>query len=91
MSRCTTLSSFEVIMARGKAIALTSTKILIYHLDQSIGSFALLKDGQAVAIMSRKSSITRYNYEMEINGNEDHAFLVALVIATQRVSAYLLH
>lgn len=54
-------------------------------LDIFAHSFTLVKDGQVAAIVSKKFFSLSDTYGVEIAGNEDQAFILALVIVLDQV------
>lgn len=57
-------------------------------LDIPARSFTLTKNGRTVAIVSRKYFSLAEAYGVEIDGDEDHAFIIALVIITNEALHY---
>ncbi|CAF1517420.1 unnamed protein product [Adineta steineri] len=54
-------------------------------LDVFAHSFTITKDGQMVAVVSKKFFSLSDTYGVEIVGNEDHAFILALVIVLDQI------
>lgn len=54
-------------------------------LDIFAHSFTLMKNGQTVAIVSKKYFSLSDTYGVEIAGNEDHAFILSLIIVLDQV------
>ena len=54
-------------------------------LDIFAHSFTLTRNGQTVAIVSKKFFSFSDSYGVEISGEEDHAFVLALVIVLDQV------